>query len=87
LPTQKTVFYLQPQTGRVGIGTDNPQYLLDVEGAAQATVWYTGDIIFQKNKEKIWRLYEKEDGLYLENLKTGKKYKILLEMVEEKSKE
>jgi len=38
----------------------------------------TGDITFQKNNESLWRMYEDEDGLYLENLKTGKIYRFVL---------
>lgn len=65
--------------GNVGIGNSNPQYKLDVEGYVQAYGYYTGDIIFQKEKEKLWRMYEDDDGLYLESLKTGKKYRFVLE--------
>jgi len=68
---------------RVGIGTTNPQYKLDVEGDAQAHSWHTGDIYFQKDGEELWRMFEDEDGLYLESPKTGKVYKILMEEVED----
>jgi len=67
--------------GYVGIGTTNPQYTLDVEGDAQANNWHTGDIFFQKNNENLWRMFEDEDGLYAENLKTGKVYRFILEEV------
>ncbi len=68
--------------GNVGIDNANPQYRLDVEGYVQADGYYTGDIIFQKDKEKLWRMFEDEDGLYLENLKTGKVYRFVLQEVE-----
>jgi hypothetical protein len=68
--------------GIVGIGTFYPSQRLDVEGYVQAYGYYTGDIIFQKDKEKLWRMFEDEDGLYLENLKTGKVYRFVLQEVE-----
>ncbi len=70
------------EQGNVGIGTINPNYKLDVEGYVQAYGYYTGDIIFQKDKQKLWRMFEDEDGLYLENLKTGKIYRFVLQEVE-----
>jgi hypothetical protein len=71
--------------GNVGIGTmDYPAYKLDVEGYVQAYGYYTGDIVFQKDKQKLWRMFEDEDGLYLENMKTGKVYRFILQEVEKK---
>ena len=52
---------------------------LDVEGNVEAFEFITGDIVFQKDGEKLWRMFEEEDGLYLENLKTSKTSKIFLE--------
>jgi len=54
---------------------------LDVEDNAQVYSWHTGDIYFQKDREKLWRMFEDKDGLYLENAKTSKIY-IVLEEVE-----
>ena len=65
--------------GNVGIGELNPQYPLDVAGYVQATGYYTGDIVFQKNGKQLWRMYEDENGLYLQSLITGKTYKFVLE--------
>ncbi len=65
--------------GDVGIGTDNPECHLDVEGAIQAYEYYTGDIIFQKDGRKLWRMFEDEDGLYLEKLSTGEVSRVFLE--------
>ncbi|MHC4115406.1 MAG: hypothetical protein ACYSSL_08835, partial [Planctomycetota bacterium] len=67
--------------GDVGIGTSNPAsgYKLDVEGKIQATAFDTGDITFRKNGEILWRMFEDEDGLYLENMRTGKVYRFVLQ--------
>ena len=68
--------------GDVGIKTTAPEHELDVEGYVQAHGYYTGDITFQKDGQRLWRMFEDEEGLYLENLKTGKVYKFLLQEVE-----
>ena len=65
--------------GDVGIKTTNPQYELDVEGYVQAYGYYTGDIIFQKDGKGLWRMFEEEDGIYLENLNTGEVHRVCLE--------
>lgn len=49
------------------------------KGYVTAKGYYTGDIIFQKDEKPLWRMYEDENGIYLQNLKTGKKYKIKME--------
>ncbi len=69
--------------GNVGIGTTAPEHELDVEGYVQAHGYYTEDIVFRKGNQSLWRMFEEEDGLYLENLKTGKIYKFLLQEVAE----
>lgn len=68
--------------GRVGIGTDNPSVELEVKGTGKATQWVTGDIIFEKGEQKLWRMFEEEDGLYLQSLITGRIYRIALQEVE-----
>jgi len=44
----------------------------------QGYAYHTGDIFLQKDGKKLWRMFEDEDGLYLENLKTGKIYSFVL---------
>ncbi len=65
--------------GNVGIKTTEPEHELDVEGYVQAQGYYTGDITFQKDGQPLWRMFEDEEGLYLENLKSGKVYRFLLQ--------
>jgi hypothetical protein len=65
--------------GKVGIGTTSPAYSLDVQGYVQALGYYTGDIFFQKDGKQLWRMYENENGLYAQNLITGKTYKFVLQ--------
>ena len=71
------LFFVDASTDRVGIGTNNPQYKLDVEGYVQAHGYYTGDIFFQKDGKKLWRMFEDENGLYVENIQTGEIYSLL----------
>jgi hypothetical protein len=71
-------------SNNVGIGTEDPDYELDVEGDVQAHGFITGDITFQKDDQKLWRMFEDEDGLYVESLKTGKVYEFVLKEVTDK---
>jgi hypothetical protein len=38
--------------------------------------------VFQKDGSNLWRMFEDEKGLYLENLSTGEVYRFVLEKVE-----
>lgn len=71
--------------GNVGIGTTNPEYKLDVEGTVQAQAYDTGDIFFRKDGRRLWRMFEDEAGLYLENLRTGKVYTFVLQPIPEEN--
>jgi hypothetical protein len=67
--------------GNIGVGTTAPTEKLEVAGRVKAQEFITGDITFQKDGEKLWRMFEDEDGLYIENLKTGKVYRFVLQEV------
>jgi hypothetical protein len=68
-------------TGKVGIGVTEPKYQLHVNGSVKARKFDTGDIVFQKDGQKLWRMFEDEKGLYLENIKTKKVYSFVLKEV------
>jgi hypothetical protein len=65
-------------SGKVGINTTSPNFEMEVDGAIQADRYYTEDIVFQKDGEKIWRMFGDENALFLENMITGNKYRIVL---------
>jgi hypothetical protein len=52
---------------------------LDVAGHVKAHGFTTGDIVFQKDGQKLWRMFEDEKGLYLESLLTGETSRIFME--------
>src|SRR3989338_2139286 len=68
--------------GNVGIGTKSPTEKLEVAGNVKATAFSTGDITFNKDDKPVWRMYEDENGLYLESLITGKRYRFVLQEME-----
>jgi hypothetical protein len=45
---------------------------LHVVGKVKAQAFDTGDITFRKEGEALWRMFEDEDGLYLESLKMAR---------------
>jgi len=58
--------------GNVGMCTTSLQTELDVERTIHAHAFDTGDIIFSKDDERLWRMFENEQGLYLRSLKLVK---------------
>jgi len=71
-------------TGNVGIGTESPAAKLHVAGVVKATAFKTGDIFFNKGDKPVWRMFEDEDGLYVESLTTGKVYGVMLKEISAK---
>ena len=61
--------------------TTSPTEKLHVNEYVKAKGYKTGDIIFEKDGNSLWRMFEHEDGLYLERLKTGKVYRFVLQEV------
>jgi len=64
--------------GKLGIGTTTPSEKIEVVGAVKASEFKTGDITFNKGDKPVWRMFEDENGLYVESLITGKVYSIVL---------
>ncbi len=73
--------------GNVSIGKTSSQYKLDVNGPVNASEFHVGDILFQKDGEKLWQMYEEVDGLYVKSMKTGKVYKFVLQEVQNASEQ
>ena len=74
--------------GTVGLGVVNPNsnpagltpnLKLDVEGVVRAHAFSTGDITFRKDGHPLWRMFEDERGLQLEDVRTGEVSRVLLE--------
>ncbi len=68
-------------SGNIGVGTITPSQKLDVNGYIKSKGNITGDIVFQKNGETLWTMFEEENGLLIKSAKTGKTYKLLMEEV------
>jgi hypothetical protein len=74
---------------RVYIGmkpNGNSSYKLQVGGSVKAASFDTGDIVFNKGSKPVWRMYEDEDGLYVESLTTGRHFRVALEPIKDTPK-
>jgi hypothetical protein len=72
----------------IGLWTENPnanivgltpKRLLDVGGEIQAEAFNTGDIKFRKDGKLLWRMFEDQHGLYVEEADTGEVSRVFLE--------
>ena len=70
--------------GKLGIGTTTPTERIEVVGAIKASEFKTGDITFNKDGKPVWRMFEDENGLYVESLTTGKIYSVMLKEISTK---
>lgn len=66
-----------PHTG-IGIYAKGPTYAGLFDGYVKATGYFTGDLFFQKDGQTLWRMFEDQAGLYVENVASGKKYDVVL---------
>jgi hypothetical protein len=63
--------------------------LIDPESNKQASHEQTidgkkivvGDIYFKKHQKMLWRMFEDENGLYVENLKTKQTFRVVLDRI------
>ena len=74
--------------GTEGIGVQNPNsnpvgltpnLKLQVAGRVQAQAFDTGDILFHAEGRPLWRMYEDQRGLQLEDVRTGETSRVFLE--------
>jgi hypothetical protein len=65
-----------PNSNPVGL---TPNLKLDVDGTVRAQAYATGDIHFYNDGRHVQRLFEDEQGLYLENTHTGAVSRVFLE--------
>jgi len=63
-------------SGNVGINKSNTDYDLEVGGDACVKIIYTDDVVFKKDGNNLWRMFGDDNGIYLENILSGKKYRI-----------
>lgn len=66
--------YMTDSTGGDSVKISN-------NGEVRAKKIIPGDIVFEKDGKKLWRMFEDENGLYLENTITGKVYTFVLQEV------
>lgn len=71
--------------GNVGINVTSVTsgYKLEVGGDVKAPKFSTGDLEFNHNGKPVWRMYEDENGLYVESMTTHKHYRIPMEEITE----
>lgn len=80
--TAGDIRWMIASNGNVGIGIPEPLEKLHINGNVKAKKFIVGDMVFQKDGSNLWRMFEEEDGLYLENFKTKKVYRFILQEIE-----
>jgi hypothetical protein len=65
-----------PNSNPVGL---TPHLKLQVDGRIRARAFDVGGIIFRKDGEALWPMFEDDEGLHLEELRTGEISRVFLE--------
>lgn len=64
--------------------TQHVQHLiLKPNGIVKARAFNTGDLLFEKGGDILWRMFEDDNGLYVEQMQTGKKFRFALQEIDE----
>ena len=58
---------------------------INENGEVQANSYHADNIFFNKDGIEQWRMFEDEDGLYLENIDTGKIYKFVMQEIKDQN--
>lgn len=72
---------------KINNALNETKFSIDQSGIATFTdkviapLFSTGDLLFNHNGKLVWRMYEDEQGLYVQSPITGKRYKMMMEEI------